>query len=139
MLSIGAAEDGYDEDGGLVSTAPSKLQARAVGVAYRSENTDVKSFCSFVPPHWVTYWADASGRRYITVAFALPSGLAKKGKLTDKVKSQVSNDGMSLMVSCEWPSMLFDVDEMVHEWNLETRKSLNTARKIPCIPHSFNS
>lgn len=70
---------------------------------------------SFTPMHWIAYWDDENMKQCATVAISLPSGI-DKGGLEGKFEPKVSSDGMSIVIKCEWPDTLYDMEFMQMGW-----------------------
>lgn len=74
---------------------------------------------TWMPMHTVVHWIDGLHREHITVGMCIPSGLAKTG-LDGKIIPKVGDDGRTLMVKCNWPSILYDTKYLEEMWNEES-------------------
>jgi hypothetical protein len=85
----------------------------------RTKNFDYRSTsfhsCNFVPMHWVTHWQDRYRRPHVTVALILPGGLPFE-KLNASFLPKVGTDGSTLVLKCNWPELLGDVEAMERCW-----------------------
>lgn len=69
----------------------------------------------FTPMHFVSMWKDDYHKDHITVAMSVPGGLLKGG-LNGKLFPTVSNDGKELVIKCQWPNVLANLNLMQKGW-----------------------
>jgi hypothetical protein len=66
------------------------------------------------PIYWQLQYKNADRKNNVCVVFTLPKGVGKNSNISDSVFPSVSDDGLSLIVKCEWPDILFDTALIQH-------------------------
>jgi hypothetical protein len=66
------------------------------------------------PIYWQLQYKNADRKNNVCVVFTLPKGVGKSGDISNSVFPSVSDDGLSLIVKCEWPDILLDTTLIQH-------------------------
>ena len=68
---------------------------------------------------------------------SLPSGI-DKGGLEGKFEPKVSSDGMSIVIKCEWPETLYDMEFMEMGWKEENLSEKSIFSMLLSCKKEFN-
>jgi hypothetical protein len=66
------------------------------------------------PIYWQTHYKNADRKNNVCVVLTLPKGVGTNGDISGSVFPSVSDDGLSLIVKCEWPEILLDTALIQH-------------------------